>query len=231
VDEDDNVTGSDTKRGCHARHQGEIPKLHRAFSVFLFNTSNELLVQQRSDVKVTFPNYFTNTCCSHPRYNKVEMDGVEGAKIAARRRLKFELGIPEHTIQLENIHYLTRVQYWADSQSPVWGEHEIDYIFVCRQDVDLTVNDDEVRHTSYMSKDKLKGFLQIAEKENILITPWFKFIAESWLFDWWDCVDNGLIGIEKFQDHGTIHNYEKLMINIPTAVLWGMKDKAFENDL
>lgn len=42
--------------------------LHRAFSVFLFNTKGELLLQQRADAKITFPGYWTNTCCSHPLY-------------------------------------------------------------------------------------------------------------------------------------------------------------------
>jgi isopentenyl-diphosphate delta-isomerase len=42
--------------------------LHRAFSVFLFNERNELLLQQRADEKITFPGYWTNTCCSHPIY-------------------------------------------------------------------------------------------------------------------------------------------------------------------
>lgn len=47
--------------------------LHRAFSVFLFNTRGELLLQQRSDSKITFPAYWTNTCCSHPLYFPEEM--------------------------------------------------------------------------------------------------------------------------------------------------------------
>jgi len=42
--------------------------LHRAFSVFLFNTKGELLMQQRASEKITFPDYWTNTCCSHPLY-------------------------------------------------------------------------------------------------------------------------------------------------------------------
>lgn len=40
--------------------------LHRAFSVFLFDNQNRLLLQQRADEKITFPGYWTNTCCSHP---------------------------------------------------------------------------------------------------------------------------------------------------------------------
>lgn len=53
----------------------EISKglLHRAFSVFLFNDKHELLLQQRADEKITFPEYFTNTCCSHPLATPIEM--------------------------------------------------------------------------------------------------------------------------------------------------------------
>lgn len=47
--------------------------LHRAFSVFLFNSKGELLLQQRSDEKITFPSTWTNTCCSHPLYFPEEL--------------------------------------------------------------------------------------------------------------------------------------------------------------
>lgn len=47
--------------------------LHRAFSVFLFNSKGELLLQQRAPEKITFPEYWTNTCCSHPLYNPDEL--------------------------------------------------------------------------------------------------------------------------------------------------------------
>ena len=48
--------------------------LHRAFSVFLFNADDKLLLQQRASTKITFPSLWTNTCCSHPLYNEEEMD-------------------------------------------------------------------------------------------------------------------------------------------------------------
>jgi isopentenyl-diphosphate delta-isomerase len=50
--------------------------LHRAFSVFLFNPEGKLLLQQRADAKITFPAYWTNTCCSHPLFFQEEMDTV-----------------------------------------------------------------------------------------------------------------------------------------------------------
>lgn len=74
--------------------------LHRAFSVFLFNTENKLLLQQRSDAKITFPGYFTNSCCSHPLNvpGELEENNAMGVKRAAQRRLKAELGIPKEQV-------------------------------------------------------------------------------------------------------------------------------------
>ena len=97
VDENDCVKGVETKKECHLKKNIlQYGMLHRAFSVFLFNTKGQLLLQQRSDVKVTFPGFITNTCCSHPLYDDselVEHDNV-GIKRAAKRRLSYELGIP-----------------------------------------------------------------------------------------------------------------------------------------
>ena len=67
VDLKDQEIGSRSKKDCHL-NQNLPDLLHRAFSVFLFNNKNELLLQQRSKEKITFPSSWTNTCCSHPRY-------------------------------------------------------------------------------------------------------------------------------------------------------------------
>nr|KAJ3418833.1 isopentenyl-diphosphate delta-isomerase idi1 [Polyrhizophydium stewartii] len=97
--------------------------LHRAFSVFIFNEAGELLLQQRADEKITFPGYFTNTCCSHPLMVQDELDGEAGARRAAQRKLEHELGIPAHEVPLEKLNYLTRIHYLAPSDG-LWGEHE-----------------------------------------------------------------------------------------------------------
>jgi isopentenyl-diphosphate Delta-isomerase len=57
--------------------------LHRAFSVFIFNSKGELLLQQRASEKITFPDYWTNTCCSHPLYTPDELpeEGQAGMKL------------------------------------------------------------------------------------------------------------------------------------------------------
>jgi isopentenyl-diphosphate delta-isomerase len=102
--------------------------LHRAFSVFLFNSKNELLLQQRATEKITFPGMWTNTCCSHPLgipgETGVELEeSVMGVKIAAQRKLDHELGIKPAQVPIENFKFLTRIHYKAPSDGK-WGEHE-----------------------------------------------------------------------------------------------------------
>uniref|UniRef100_A0A2K5ZIW5 isopentenyl-diphosphate Delta-isomerase n=1 Tax=Mandrillus leucophaeus TaxID=9568 RepID=A0A2K5ZIW5_MANLE len=96
IDENDNKIGAETKKNCHLNENIEKGLLHRAFSVFFFNTENKLLLQQRSDAEITFPGCFTNTCCSHPLSNpgELEEDDALGVQRAAQRRLKAELEFP-----------------------------------------------------------------------------------------------------------------------------------------
>ena len=63
VDDQDREIGSEAKSVCH-KGSGI---LHRAFSIFVINSDNQLLLQQRSDSKPLWPLYWSNTCCSHPR--------------------------------------------------------------------------------------------------------------------------------------------------------------------
>ena len=103
VDKDDNIIGPDTKVNCHL---GE-GKLHRAFSVLLFNSSGELLIQKRAADKITFPSIWANSCCSHPLHIDNEIEGVEGAKLAAMRKMEQELGIDQNLIDLEQLYFIT----------------------------------------------------------------------------------------------------------------------------
>ena len=70
LDEDDNMIGHASKVDSH-QFTKKNPRglLHRAFSVFMFNQKAELLLQQRAGDKITFPDVWTNTCCSHPLYS------------------------------------------------------------------------------------------------------------------------------------------------------------------
>jgi isopentenyl-diphosphate delta-isomerase type 1 len=101
--------------------------LHRAFSVFLFRPSDgRLLLQQRASEKITFPDLWTNTCCSHPlddfEDEKITENAL-GAKNAANRKLEHELGIPREQTPVDEFQYLTRIHYLAPSDG-MWGEHE-----------------------------------------------------------------------------------------------------------
>ena len=82
VDENDNEIGYETKEKCHNGNG----ILHRAFSIFIFNRNNELLIQQRDLSKRLWGGYWSNTCCSHPRQG-------ESYPVATQRRLEEEIGI------------------------------------------------------------------------------------------------------------------------------------------
>jgi len=111
--------------------------LHRAFSVFLFNSKNELLIQQRATEKITFPDMWTNTCCSHPLGIPGEggaelAEAVAGVKRAAQRKLDHELGIKAAQVPIEDFKFLTRIHYKAASDGK-WGEHESTPHFLSRR--------------------------------------------------------------------------------------------------
>lgn len=111
--------------------------LHRAFSAFIFRPSDaKLLLQQRASGKITFPDMWTNTCCSHPLDDfdeeKVEKEQL-GVRVAASRKLEHELGIPKSQTQVDEFQYLTKIHYLAPSNG-TWGEHEgieDNRIFLC----------------------------------------------------------------------------------------------------
>jgi len=73
VDRNDNVVGNVSKIEGHLNSYNRTGHAHRAFSVFLFNQNNELLLHQRSEKKITFPLLWTNSCCSHPLNTPEEM--------------------------------------------------------------------------------------------------------------------------------------------------------------
>lgn len=108
--------------------------LHRAFSAFVFRPSDgKLLLQQRATEKITFPDMWTNTCCSHPlddfEEEKIEKDQL-GVRVAASRKLEHELGIPKSQTPVDEFQYLTRIHYLAPSDG-MWGEHEGGCVCVC----------------------------------------------------------------------------------------------------
>lgn len=179
VDEKDNFIGTATKRDCHKVDSDGNVLLHRAFSVFLFNKRGDMLLQRRSSQKVTYPDYYTNACCSHPLY----IDGKpEDVITAARRRLNYELGIPLDKMDPELFTFLTRVHY-QDPGDGVYGEHEIDHILFFQQDVKIKPNSDEISEYCFVPKSEFNSFLPTLEGP---ITPWFNMIRRHRLKLWWD---------------------------------------------
>ncbi|CDR46639.1 CYFA0S24e01728g1_1 [Cyberlindnera fabianii] len=192
LDNDDKPVGAGTKKLCHIMENIEKGLLHRAFSVFLFNDEGKLLLQQRASEKITFADMWTNTCCSHPLAVAAEMGSgdlptsIDGARVAAQRKLDQELGIKAKYVPLEDFKFLTRIHYKAPSNG-IWGEHEIDYIFIIRANPVVEPNPNEVRDLKYVSAEELKAMFK---DENLVFTPWFKLICENYLFKWWDHLDN-----------------------------------------
>ncbi|XP_061094457.1 isopentenyl-diphosphate Delta-isomerase 1 isoform X1 [Conger conger] len=202
IDENDCKTGADSKKNCHLNSNIDKGLLHRAFSVFLFNSEEKLLLQQRSEAKITFPGCYTNTCCSHPLYTPTEIEEQDaiGVRRAAQRRIEAELGIPQNQVPPEEMTYLTRIHYKAQSDG-IWGEHEIDYILFMQKDVELNPDPNEIKSHCYVTKEELKDMLRRAKNGELKITPWFSLIAETFLFRWWDNLHN----LKQFMDHEKIH--------------------------
>jgi len=203
VDDNDCITGHASKYDVH-RFNAQQPqgRLHRAFSVFLFNSQNQLLLQQRASTKITFPKVWTNTCCSHPLhgYDPGEVDdpssvasgAVMGAKRAAVRKLGHELGIPPHQLPLDEFKFLTRLHYCAADEETYgpkaeWGEHEIDYILFVKADVDVAPNPEEVDAYEYVNITQLKSMMK--STSGLLWSPWFRILANHFLEDWWQDID------------------------------------------
>jgi geranylgeranyl diphosphate synthase type 3 len=165
VDKQDKVQGIGSLYECHKNPA----KLHRAFSIFLFNNKHELLIQKRGNRKYTFPLHTTNTVCSHPY-------GTEHTiNYYARRRLIEELGIdlPENEFNL-----VTKIYYKGVSDKH-WGEHELDYLYF----VEYTPGKDEIKKNNYeieswkfVNQNELNLMLN---DDDILLTPWFRAILKN----------------------------------------------------
>lgn len=202
LDNQDQVIGSASKKSCHLMTNINQGLLHRAFSVFLFDPqSKKLLLQQRASEKITFPDMWTNTCCSHPLAHPSETglgdlpSNVEGAKRAAIRKLNHELGIPASQVPIEDFKFLTRIHYLAPSDGK-WGEHEIDYILFVEADVTLEPSKNEVKDIKWVSADELRQLFKDVEThtgvhKDLKYTPWFKLICEGMLFNWWEALVQG----------------------------------------
>ncbi|KAK9877508.1 hypothetical protein WA026_018617 [Henosepilachna vigintioctopunctata] len=203
VSRQDKVIGTASKKDCHAVQSNGNILLHRAFSVFLFNNHGDLLLQKRSSEKITYPDHYTNSCCSHPIADipgeEVEENAL-GVKRAAVRRLNFELGIPLDKLNVEDLSYITRIIY-KDEGNGKWGEHEIDYVLFLKGDYKLKPNPDEICEISYVPRDEVDNYIPTLSGP---LTPWFSLILKHRLKLWWDNLDD----LNQFMEHKKILKFE-----------------------
>ena len=181
VDNADNVIGKIDKHQAHSNSwiysSAGLP--HRAFSVFIFNEKQELLLQQRSSQKITFPLYWTNSCCSHP----VKHETPTGLISESKDRTLFELGIDLDKKGFE-LDLISKVLYRA-KYDDYWGEYELDYLIfvkVKEKGVELGFNKEEVCDVKWIDEGSVRKFVASGEK----ITPWFQRIVMQTEFTrWW----------------------------------------------
>jgi len=156
----------------HDQQIGLIPKLeahkkamlHRAFSVFIFNSKGELLLQQRALNKYHSPGLWTNTCCSHQRQNETNLE-------AGKRRLKEEMGIACSLKEL----------FWFIYKAPFDNgltEHELDHVMIGSYNKNPVINTNEVANYSWKSIDDI---IEDIKANPDRYTAWFKIIFKEYL--------------------------------------------------
>lgn len=154
VDVNDNPIGQMSKMEAH-----EKGILHRAFSVLIFNSNGELLLQRRAVGKYHSGGLWTNTCCSHPK------PGQDTAT-AAVKRLQEEMGI------CANIDYHSCFIYRAELDHGL-QEHEFDHIYTGRSDEQPVLNPDEVMEYTYLSPEDVSEDMF---KNPDAYSVWFRII-------------------------------------------------------
>ena len=142
VDEDDNANGTMEKLEAHRKGV-----LHRAFSILLFNSKGELLLQKRSRLKYHSSGLWTNTCCSHPLPD-------EPMEQATHRKLKQEMGIDLQT------EFAYKFIYHANLDKGLI-EHECDHVYIGTFDGTPKINPEEVEDWKFVSVTNLKKDLQL----------------------------------------------------------------------
>lgn len=162
VDEQDNDLGVMDKLEAHQKGL-----IHRAFSIFIFNSSGEMLLQQRALNKYHSAGLWSNACCSHPNPG-------EGIKEAATRRLNEEMGFET---ALEKIFDFI---YQASFENGLI-ENEFDHVFVGQYDGSIKTNADEVSDHIFKSMEQIR--LELNNTPGIY-TEWFK-ISFPKIEAWW----------------------------------------------
>lgn len=153
VDENDNETGFLSKASCH---DGD-GVMHRAFSLFLFNDIGELLLQQRGAAKRLWPEFWSNSCCSHPRRG-------ESMETATKRRLRDELNV---ATSLEHVYRFCYTASFGETGS----ENELCHVYLGRLLGEVKPNESEISRVRFMSPTELGDELSRYPER---FTPWFK---------------------------------------------------------
>ena len=157
VNEQDEQIGLMPKIEAH-----EKAVLHRAFSVFIFNSKNELMLQQRAAHKYHSPLLWTNTCCSHQRDGETNIE-------AGTRRLSEEMGF---TTALKEV---TTFIYKAPFDNGL-TEHEFDHVMTGFYEMDPVINKEEVEAWKWMPVEAVKPDI---ESNPEIYTAWFKIIFKN----------------------------------------------------
>ena len=152
VDESDQPVGVMEKMAAHRQ-----ALLHRAFSVFIFNSRGEMLLQQRAPEKYHSAGLWTNACCSHPRPG-------EDTREAAGRRLREELGF---TTDLQKLFEFTYQTVFDNGLT----EFEFDHVFVGTYDAAIHPNKAEVSDYCHSSPELIRESLQLQPDR---FTSWFR---------------------------------------------------------
>jgi isopentenyl-diphosphate Delta-isomerase len=157
VDDQDRVLGSAGKIDAHLEG-----RLHRAFSILVFDSDDKLLLQRRADAKYHFATRWSNTCCGHPRPGEPTMQ-------AAGRRLKEELGIRVPLTER------TQLVYRAEDQASGLVEHEYLHVFFGVYAGDPRPDPSEIGAWRWMSVPAIHGALA---RQPAWFTPWFGLLME-----------------------------------------------------
>jgi len=169
VDEQNNAVGTASKLESH----NADTKLHRAFSVFVFNRRGELLLQQRALSKKTWPGVWSNSCCGHVMLH-------EATARAAERRLKYELGLSG----IELLNALPDFRYRAEKDGVV--ENEICPVLIGVTDAEPLPNPSEVANVRWIDWNE---FLKSLGEPDTDISPWarqeVRLLTESDIFRKW----------------------------------------------
>lgn len=159
VNKDDQVLGYKNKDECHAVNG----ILHRAYSIYIFNSKQELLIQQRSKDKNLWPFYWSNSCCSHPTIS-LSTSGSESLLKQAQQRLSEEFGF---TTKLK---FLYKFNYKAQYKK-IGSETELCYVLLGKYNGVVKPNHKEIADFKWVNIDWLKKDIK---QSSAKYTPWFK---------------------------------------------------------